>query len=257
MTRRDVAAFVVRMAVENLQWEDTRIRGALSNLGHEIARTTVKRILHDHGIDPAPERSRRMPGKTFLQAPWEGLTACDLFTVQALTRHVQRLPDGLMATLTWGSRPGTGGPSHLLDRHRGAGLFLRPVQSVATWDQREHQWLAAPVSAEGDRPRSLHPGSTQSDRARAQYAATQDTRLSDAGGYTRGNRCTDRLNASLQARGQNQLLEFGLGINENLDQRQVARRRGFRLATTSDCARLFLHGGFLSGGLAPGFPPAV
>ena len=46
---------------------DTRIRGALSNLGHEIARTPVKRILHDHGIDPAPERSRRMPWKTFLQ----------------------------------------------------------------------------------------------------------------------------------------------------------------------------------------------
>ena len=64
---------------------DTRIRGALSNLGHEIARTTVKRILHDHGIDPAPERSRRLPWKTFLQAPWEGRTACDLFTVEVLT----------------------------------------------------------------------------------------------------------------------------------------------------------------------------
>ena len=58
MTRRDVAARVVRMAVENPQWGYTRIRGALSNLGHEIARATVKRILHDHGIDPAPERSR-------------------------------------------------------------------------------------------------------------------------------------------------------------------------------------------------------
>ena len=85
MPRRDVAALVVRMAVEHPQWGYTRIRGALSNLGHEIARTTVKRILHDHGIDPAPERSRRMPGKTFLQAPWEGLTACDLFTVEVLT----------------------------------------------------------------------------------------------------------------------------------------------------------------------------
>ena len=85
MTRRDVAARVVRMAVEHPQWGDTRIRGALSNLGHEIARTTVKRILHDHGIDPAPERSRRMLGKPFLQAPWEGLTACDLFTVEVLT----------------------------------------------------------------------------------------------------------------------------------------------------------------------------
>ena len=85
MPRRDVAARVVRMAVENPQWGHTRIRGALSNLGHEIARTTVKRILHDHGIDPAPERSRRLPWKTFLQAPWEGLTACDLFTAEVLT----------------------------------------------------------------------------------------------------------------------------------------------------------------------------
>ena len=63
----------------------TRIRWALSNLGHEIARTTVKRILHDHGIDLAPERSRRMPWKTFLQAHGEGLTACDRFTVEVLT----------------------------------------------------------------------------------------------------------------------------------------------------------------------------
>ena len=85
MTRRAVAVRVVRMAVENPQWGDTRIRGALSNLGHEIARTTVKRILHDHGIDPAPERSRRLPWKTFLQAHWEGLTACDRFTVEGLT----------------------------------------------------------------------------------------------------------------------------------------------------------------------------
>ena len=85
MTRRDVAALVVRMAVEHPQWGYTRIRGALSHLGHEIARTTVKRILHDHGIDPAPERSRRLPWKTFLQAHWEGLTACDLFTVEVLT----------------------------------------------------------------------------------------------------------------------------------------------------------------------------
>ena len=90
MPRRDVAARVVRMAVEHPQWGYTRIRGALSNLGHEIARTTVKRILHDHGIDPAPERSRRMPGKTFLQAHGEGRTACDLFTAEVA--HAGRAP---------------------------------------------------------------------------------------------------------------------------------------------------------------------
>ena len=82
MTRQDVAELVVRMAVDNPRWGYTRIRGALSNLGHTIARTTVKRILHDHGVDPAPERSRHMPWKTFLQAHWEGLAACDLFTVE-------------------------------------------------------------------------------------------------------------------------------------------------------------------------------
>ena len=85
MPRRDVAALVVRLAVENPQWGYTRIRGALSHLGHEIARTTVKRILHDHGIDPAPERSRRLPWKTVLQAHGEGRTACDRFTVEGLT----------------------------------------------------------------------------------------------------------------------------------------------------------------------------
>ena len=51
MTRQDVAELVVRMAVDNPRWGYTRIRGALSNLGHTIARTTVKRILHDQGLD--------------------------------------------------------------------------------------------------------------------------------------------------------------------------------------------------------------
>ena len=85
MTRQDVAELVVRMAVDNPRWGYTRIRGALSNLGHTIARTTVKRILHAHGVAPAPERSRHMPWKTFLQAHGEGLAACDLFTVEVLT----------------------------------------------------------------------------------------------------------------------------------------------------------------------------
>ncbi len=65
------------LAVENPRWGCTRTRGALSNLGHKIARNTVKRILHDHGIDPAPERARRTPWKAFLQAHWDGLAACD------------------------------------------------------------------------------------------------------------------------------------------------------------------------------------
>ncbi len=73
------------MAKENPNWGYTRIRGALANLGHEIARNTVKRILRERGIDPAPERRRRTSWTTFLRAHWEGLAATDLFTVEVLT----------------------------------------------------------------------------------------------------------------------------------------------------------------------------
>jgi transposase len=85
MTARAIADLVVRMAGENPQWGYTRIRGALANLGHEVARNTVKRMLHDHGIAPAPERSQRTPWKTFLRAHWAGLTAADFFAVEVLT----------------------------------------------------------------------------------------------------------------------------------------------------------------------------
>ena len=85
MPRRDVAARVVRMAVENPQWGDTRIRGALSNLGHEIARTTVKRIRTRPRDRPGSRAEPAHAGKTVLQAHGEGLTACDRFTVEVLT----------------------------------------------------------------------------------------------------------------------------------------------------------------------------
>ena len=75
----------MRMAVEHPPWRYTRIRGALANLGHDIARNTVKRILHDHGIDPAPERARRTPWKAFLQAHGTAWPPGDLFTVAVLT----------------------------------------------------------------------------------------------------------------------------------------------------------------------------
>ena len=64
-----VAELVVRMALDNPTWGYTRIRGALANLGHEIARNTVKRILLDHGIEPAPKRSGRTPWKTSPPSP--------------------------------------------------------------------------------------------------------------------------------------------------------------------------------------------
>jgi hypothetical protein len=59
---------VVQFATENPSWGYTRIRGALRNLGHELGRNTIKRILLEHGVDPAPKRGKTMPWKTFLKS---------------------------------------------------------------------------------------------------------------------------------------------------------------------------------------------
>ena len=84
-TAQDIAEVVIRMAKANVGWGYTRLRDALRNLGHEIGRNTVKRILLEHGIEPAPERRKRTPWKTFLKAHWDVLAAADFFTVEVLT----------------------------------------------------------------------------------------------------------------------------------------------------------------------------
>jgi putative transposase len=76
----------VRIAREYSSWGYTRIRGALYNLGHDIGRNTIKRILSDNGIDPAPLRHRGMSWATFLRAHWGAIAATDFFTVEVLTR---------------------------------------------------------------------------------------------------------------------------------------------------------------------------
>ncbi len=53
---------------------------ALANMGHEVGRNTVKRILAEHGIEPAPARDKRTPWSTFLKAHWGAIAATDFFT---------------------------------------------------------------------------------------------------------------------------------------------------------------------------------
>ena len=46
----EIRGLVVRMATENASWGYTRIQGALKNLGHRVARTTVADVLKEQGI---------------------------------------------------------------------------------------------------------------------------------------------------------------------------------------------------------------
>src|ERR1700676_3457840 len=86
-TTREIETLVVRMAEENRDWGYRRIQGALSNLGHEIARSTIAQILERHGIEPAPERIRKITWKEFLSQHWELIVATDFFTVEVWTRE--------------------------------------------------------------------------------------------------------------------------------------------------------------------------
>src|SRR6202030_1155816 len=86
-TAGQIEALVLRMAEENRDWGYRRIQGALSNLGHKIARSTIADILQRHGMEPAPERSRKTTWKEFLSRHWELIIAADFFTVEVWTRR--------------------------------------------------------------------------------------------------------------------------------------------------------------------------
>ncbi len=82
-TAPEIAQLVVLMARSNPTWGYTRIRGALRNLGHQIGRNTIKRILLEHGIRPAPLRG--MSWETFLRAHWGAIAATDFFSVEVVS----------------------------------------------------------------------------------------------------------------------------------------------------------------------------
>ena len=73
------------MAQQNRDWGYRWIQGALSNLGHKVARSTIADILERHGIEQAPERSRKTTWKEFLTQHWQMIAAADFFTIEVWT----------------------------------------------------------------------------------------------------------------------------------------------------------------------------
>jgi putative transposase len=79
----EIRRLAVRMATENPSWGYTRIQGALKNLGHRVARSTIAAILKQQGIPPSDERPTSW--QTFLRAHWRALVAADFFTTEVWT----------------------------------------------------------------------------------------------------------------------------------------------------------------------------
>jgi hypothetical protein len=128
-------AQLLTMARENPSWGYTRLRGALKNPGVDIGRSTIQRILSEHGLEPAPLRGKTMPWKTFLKVHWGAIAAADFFSVEVLTRgagvvrefvehdHSERNHQGLGNVIPFPSRGSAAPAGPILRRERLGGLL--------------------------------------------------------------------------------------------------------------------------------------
>ena len=83
-TARSIRQLVLRLARENPAWGYRPIHGELLVLGIKVAASTVWEILHQAGIDPAPERTTAT-WASFLRSQAGALLACDFFETVTLT----------------------------------------------------------------------------------------------------------------------------------------------------------------------------
>ncbi len=79
---------ILRLARENPRWGYRRIVGELKGVGFSVSATSVRKVLLEEGLGPAPERDSASWG-AFLRAQAASILACDFLTVE--TAFLQRI----------------------------------------------------------------------------------------------------------------------------------------------------------------------
>jgi len=79
----EIRELIVRMAEENPSWGYARIQGALKHLDRRVARSTIAKVLKEHGIHSSPDRP--MSWRTFVRSHAHLIVAADFFTTEVWT----------------------------------------------------------------------------------------------------------------------------------------------------------------------------
>jgi transposase InsO family protein len=80
---KEIRGLIVRMAEENPSWGYARIQGALRHLDHRVARSTIAKVLKEHGIHPSSDRP--MSWRTFVRSHSHLIASADFFTTEVWT----------------------------------------------------------------------------------------------------------------------------------------------------------------------------
>jgi len=79
----EIRELIVRLATDNPRWGYVRIVGECRKLGVGLSATSVRTILRQHGLGPAPRRGGPSWAQ-FLRAQAAGMLACDFCTVETI-----------------------------------------------------------------------------------------------------------------------------------------------------------------------------
>ena len=147
----EIRSLVLRMAAENPTWGYTRLQGALRNVGHRVARTTITTILKQAGVPPVP--GRPLTWQSLLKAHWPAVVAADFFTTEVWTAR------GLVTYYTLFAIELASRPVHVVGStpHPNEPFMLQAIRGVTAADgllgpnsvficDRDRKWSSAVIA---------------------------------------------------------------------------------------------------------------